>query len=68
MLTGKSHLNKQLVSITDGKIIGEVKDLYLDREMHNVAALLLGKEGLALLWKDAVEELRTPAVRTALSA
>jgi sporulation protein YlmC with PRC-barrel domain len=46
MLTGKSHLNKQLVSITDGKIIGEVKDLYLDREMHNVAALLLGKEGL----------------------
>jgi sporulation protein YlmC with PRC-barrel domain len=46
MLTGKSHLNKSLVSITDGKIVGEVKDLYLDREMHNVSAVLLGKEGL----------------------
>jgi uncharacterized protein YrrD len=46
MLTGKSHLNKSLVSITDGKIIGDVKDLYLDREMHSVAAVLLGKEGL----------------------
>jgi sporulation protein YlmC with PRC-barrel domain len=46
MLTSKSHLNKSLVSITDGKIVGEVKDLYLDREMHNVSAVLLGKEGL----------------------
>ena len=46
MLTGKSHLNKQLISITDGKILGDVKDLYLDREMHNVAAIFLGKEGL----------------------
>ena len=46
MLTGKSHLNKSLVSITDGKIIGDVKDLYLDREMHNVAAVFLGREGL----------------------
>jgi sporulation protein YlmC with PRC-barrel domain len=46
MLTSKSHLNKSLVSITDGKIIGDVKDLYLDREMHTVAAVFLGKEGL----------------------
>jgi sporulation protein YlmC with PRC-barrel domain len=46
MLTSKSHLNKSLVSITDGKIIGDVKDLYLDREMHAVAAVFLGREGL----------------------
>ena len=46
MLTVKSHLNKPLVSTTDGKIVGEVKDLYLDREMHTVAAVFLGKEGL----------------------
>jgi sporulation protein YlmC with PRC-barrel domain len=46
MLTVKSHLNKSLVSITDGKIIGEIKDLYIDREMHQVAAVHLGKEGL----------------------
>jgi hypothetical protein len=37
-------------------------------EMRDAASRLLGKEGLALLWKDAVEELTTPAVRTALSA
>jgi sporulation protein YlmC with PRC-barrel domain len=46
MLTVKSHLNKSLVSITDGKIVGDVKDLYLDREMHTVAAVFLGREGL----------------------
>lgn len=46
MLTVKTHLNKPLVSLTDGKIVGEVKDLYLDREMHNVSAVFLGKEGL----------------------
>src|SRR5258708_38594769 len=41
MLTGKSHLNKQLASITDAKIIGEAKHLYLDREIDNGAAPLL---------------------------
>jgi sporulation protein YlmC with PRC-barrel domain len=46
MLTGKSHLSKSLVSITDGKIVGEIKDLYLDREMHEVSAVFLGREGL----------------------
>ena len=46
MLTAKSHLNKSLVSITDGKIVGDIKDLYLDREMHEVAAVFLGREGL----------------------
>ena len=46
MLTVKSHLNKSLVSITDGKIVGEVKDLYVDREMRQVSAVHLGKEGL----------------------
>ncbi len=46
MITAKSHLNKSLVSITDGKIVGDIKDLYLDREMHQVAAVFLGREGL----------------------
>jgi sporulation protein YlmC with PRC-barrel domain len=46
MLTVKSHLNKPLVSITDGKIVGDVKDLYLDRDMRQVAAVFLGREGL----------------------
>jgi sporulation protein YlmC with PRC-barrel domain len=46
MLTAKSHTNKPLVSLTDGKIVGEIKDLYVDRDMRQVAAVHLGKEGL----------------------
>ena len=46
MPMAKSHTNKSLVSITDGKIVGEIKDLYIDRDMRQVAAIHLGKEGL----------------------
>ena len=46
MITSKDHANKPLISITDGKKLGEIKDLYLDREMRHVAAVFLGKEGL----------------------
>jgi uncharacterized protein YrrD len=46
MITSKEQSNKPLISITDGKNLGEIKDLYLDREMRQVAAVFLGKEGL----------------------
>ena len=46
MITSKDHSGKPLISITDGKQLGEVKDLYLDQEMRQVAAVFLGKEGL----------------------
>jgi sporulation protein YlmC with PRC-barrel domain len=46
MITSKEHSNKPIISITDGKKLGEVKDLYLDQDMHQVAAVFLGKEGL----------------------
>ena len=46
MITSKEHINKPIISITDGKKLGEVKDLYLDQEMRQVAAIFLGKEGL----------------------
>ena len=42
----KGHQNKQLISITDGKKLGEVKDLYLDEGMNKMVAIFLGKEGL----------------------
>jgi sporulation protein YlmC with PRC-barrel domain len=42
----KDHLNKPLISITDGKKLGEIKDVYLDQDMRQVAAVFLGKEGL----------------------
>ena len=46
MITSKDHSNKPLISITDGKKLGEIKDLYLDQDMRKVAAVFLGKEGL----------------------
>ena len=46
MLTGKQHQNKPLISITDGKKLGEIKDLYLGSDLKKVAAVFLGTEGL----------------------
>lgn len=46
MKTSKDLSNRALVSITDGRVVGQVKDLYLDHSMRQVAAVLLGKEGL----------------------
>ena len=46
MITSKNHSNKPIISITDGKKLGEIKDLYLDQDMRQVAAVFLGKEGL----------------------
>src|SRR5688572_12460605 len=46
MITSKELSNKPIISITDGKKLGEVKDLYLDQDMRQVAAVFLGKEGL----------------------
>ena len=46
MITSKEQSNKPLISITDGKKLGEIKDLFLDQEMREVAAVFLGREGL----------------------
>ena len=46
MITSREHSNKPIFSMTDGKKLGEVKDLYLDQDMRQVAAVFLGKEGL----------------------
>lgn len=46
MAAGKQFLNKQLISITDGKKLGEVKDLYFDEKLMKIVAIYLGSEGL----------------------
>lgn len=46
MITSKEHSSKPIISMTDGKKLGEVKDLYLDSDMRQVTAVFLGKEGL----------------------
>ena len=46
MITSKEHMNKPLVSLTDGKKLGEIKGLYLDLDMRQVVGVFLGTEGL----------------------
>jgi sporulation protein YlmC with PRC-barrel domain len=46
MITSRELSNKPLISITDGKKVGEIKDLYLDQDMREIAAVFLGKEGI----------------------
>lgn len=46
MATTKEYAGKILVSVTDGKHLGEVKDVYFDTEITKVVAAHLGKSGL----------------------
>jgi uncharacterized protein YrrD len=46
MFNSRDQLDKLLVGVTDGKKLGEIKDLYLDQDMQQLAAVYLGKEGL----------------------
>lgn len=46
MITAKQHQNRALVSITDGKLLGEIKDLFLDDKLNKVVAVFTGSEGL----------------------
>ena len=46
MLTGKELQNTWLISVTDGKKLGEIKDLYLDSGATQIAAVFLGREGM----------------------
>jgi len=45
MLTGKQIEGKPLISLTDGKKVGEVKDLYLDETLSQIAGVFVGWEG-----------------------
>ena len=45
MIIGKQHRNKPLISLTDGKHVGEVKDFYFDSKLTTLAAVFTGKAG-----------------------
>lgn len=45
MQLGKRYLDKPILSITDARIIGVIKDLYLDRNLERVTGIYLGSEG-----------------------
>jgi len=46
MATVKEFAKKPIYRISDGKKLGDVKDLYLDEHADRVMAVFLGKEGL----------------------
>jgi len=46
MRLGKSLIGNSVYGITDGRKLGQVKDLYLDDDLTSVVGLFLGKEGL----------------------
>ena len=46
MRLGKDLLDKPLISVTDGRMVGRVKDLYLDNNLERIVGLYLGSEGI----------------------
>jgi len=46
MLTAKEFNGKSIISIANGVILGEVKDVYLDADMRQMAGVYLRTEGL----------------------
>jgi sporulation protein YlmC with PRC-barrel domain len=46
MRLGHSLIDKPVYNIQDGRLLGKVNDLYLDKDLTTVAALYLGGEGL----------------------
>ncbi len=46
MTASKQILGKPLISITNGKKIGDVKDIYFDERLERTVAIYLGSEGL----------------------
>jgi len=60
MITSKELTGKPIISIADGKRLGDVKDLYLDGEIHQVVGVYLGSEGIIkrkemMIARDAVQ-------------
>lgn len=45
MKFAKDLLNKQVVSVSNGQILGKVHDIYLDADLRTVSGLHLGHEG-----------------------
>ena len=42
----KEFHDRLLISVTDGKKLGELKDVYLDRDITRMVAVYLGKSGI----------------------
>lgn len=55
MANAKEHLNKPVISTTNGEKLGKIKDLYLDPKLTKVVAVYLGKKGVVKRKKRMIE-------------
>lgn len=46
MRIGKDLVDKPIYSVTDGRFLGKVKDVYLNSNLDNIVGLYLGSEGI----------------------
>ena len=46
MRLGKDLENKPIISVTDGRMLGRTKDVYVDAQLQQLAGLYLGTEGM----------------------
>ena len=46
MRIGKDLVDKPIYSVTDGRFLGKVKDVYLNSNLENIMGLYLGSEGI----------------------
>ena len=46
MRLGKDLIGKPIYSMTDGRLLGTVKDLYLDQDLELLTGIYMGSEGL----------------------
>jgi uncharacterized protein YrrD len=69
MRSAKELIGKPIYSLTDGRLLGTVKDLYVDSDIRHVTGLFVGSEGLfsrraRLIPGDQVSVLGIDAVLT----
>ena len=46
MRLGKDLVNKQIISVTDGRSLGTAKDIYISSDLTDITGIYLGSEGL----------------------
>ena len=46
MRLGKDLVGKQIISVTDGRSLGNAKDIYMNSELTGITGIYLGSEGL----------------------